>query len=1105
MTGGAFTHLHVHSCYSMQAGANMPGELVDRAAALGMGALAITDTDGVYGLTVFVEECNRAGIRPITGAAITEPRPAPAPSEPARDPAPTAGWWKYAVLLCENEKGYETMCELITARHCDPEFRLIPALTAANPDGLVVISPWFELLGSFCSRKESANSKRGFEKSKWKNRVFAEIVLTEFDADRRRAAKIADYADAFGIPQVASAAAYFACGTGAEITRHYALRAMRELTTIAALRRGEVAQPSQRILSGAEVRTLFSRYPSAVKNVAELAEKCRFAPNLGKWYFPKFPLPHGTSEWQRFHDLCTGGLKKRIPGAGAKYYNQLEYEIRIITDGRFVPYFLILHDVVSWAHRQNMFTIGRGSAANSLVAYALGITDVDPIRYDLYFERFLNPERKSLPDIDIDFSWRDRDRVYEYLYKKYGAGRVANVCTFVTFQAKSGYREVAKVLGYSDMQITKVTRLLSGLRGRQLEYIGDPDFDSNPAVAQLREEPHRRIIGVAAGLAGFPMHLSVHCGGVVISPGNLTRFLPVQPTAKSGILLTQLDMWGVEDIGLVKIDVLSLRALETVQQTMRDVGARLTLNPQDVDAIYADARTIKRMREAKTIGCFDIESPGMRELYLLTKCETYAEATINTSVIRPGAAGTGAKEQYVRCRLGLEKASYLLPELEPVLKNTYGKLVFQEQVMQVAHEIAGMSWAEADTFRRAMSGKERSLRGGELMAVALSDFRRRCAGRGIPRDAVEKLADELRSFAGYSFCKAHAAAFARVSGLAVYLKEHFPAEYMAAVLSNGSGIYYITSGPQTYVSEARRMGVRVLPPCVNISNDRWTAESWSDEGGRERTAIRTGLRAVFGLSGALKNRIILLREEGCFKSAADFFERVRPSDAEARYLVDSGALDRLGVPENAGRNPNRNELHWLAQVSDAAGDLHGGVMEPAFARTANGGDFDAALFEPAAIKGIELPRLPAPSPREMALAEWRALGFSPRAHPAQIWQREIADALSRLGCANGNPNRGGETFGTPVILQTEMARYVGRRVAVSGYVIEARRTVTKQDRRMRFVTLDRPEGVVNCVIWPDAYDRARCLGHTGEVVVILGRVANNHSSLSIEIEKLEVV
>lgn len=1130
----------------------MPGELVDRASALGMRALALTDTDGLYGMTVFVEECNRAGIRPIIGAAVTEPRAPAAPGEPARDPAPAAGWWKYAVLLCENEKGYETLCGLITARHCDADFELVPALRRADPDGLILISPWAELLDGLVQE--------------WRGRIFAEIILTDFDADRKRAAKLADFARANRIPLAATAAAYSANGTRGEMTRHHVLRAMRELTTLSALRQGEVAQPEQKILSANEIWSRYFRYPDAVRNAAAIAERCAFAPNLGKWHFPKFPLPFGLSEWQYFHDLCLSGLKARIPDAGSRYLNQLEYEIRIIADGRFIPYFLILHDIVAWAHSRGMFTIGRGSAANSLVAYALGITDVDPIKHDLFFERFLNPERKSLPDIDIDFSWKDRDRVYEYIYNKYGGDRVANVCTYVTFQAKSGYREVAKVLGYSDAQITRITKMLSGLRGRQLEYIGDPEFDANPAVAQLRDEPHARIIDIAKGIAGFPTHLSVHCGGVVIAPGKLSRFLPVQPTAKSGIMLTQLDMWGVEDVGLVKVDILSLRALETVQQTIRDVNGRLEINPQDVDAIYGDERTKARMREARTIGCFDIESPGMRELYFLTKCQSYPEATINTSVIRPGAAGTGAKEQYVRCRLGLEKANYLLPELEPVLRSTYGKLVFQEQVMQVAHDIAGMSWAEADTFRRAMSGKERSLRGGELMAVALVDFRRRCAERGIPRDAVEQLAEELRSFAGYSFCKAHAAAFARVSGLAVYLKEHFPAEYMAAVLSNGSGIYYITSGPQAYVSEARRTGVAVLPPDVNKSEDRWVAEYASGaEGVNDIPAIRTGLRSIFGLSGATRERILAERAARPFRDAADFMSRVRPGDDEARHLVDCGALDFgectgspvpwVGASSRTPKKYNRNELHWLAQVSNE--NCRGAVYPPP--PQSAGGDkprpYDSggrtqcasaaavALFDDKPYSQIAVPELPAPSEKEIMLAEWRSLGFSPRAHPVEIWSEELEAAVEKLrekpkhaafphkGASKNNwdnsmhaaPETGGISgysnsgrykahpynsrngTGIPVILQTQLADYVGRYVIVCGYVIEARRTVTKQDRRMRFLTLDRPEGVINCVMWPDAYDRAVAMGHPGEVAAVLGRVADNHGSLSVEVERVEVV
>jgi DNA polymerase-3 subunit alpha/error-prone DNA polymerase len=809
---------------------------------LGYRRLALTDTDNLYGLWPFLNSCKRENIGPIVGAEVTQP-----------------GRRRRAVCLVEDDTGYRNLCRLLTRRHLDEDFDLETAVPAHAP-GLVVLTQSPDLLRAWHSAGVTLAA------------AMPRNPLPSTHALRRTAKHL-------GVSLAATPGSFFLHPEDAAV--HRLLRSIDRNTSFSRLAADDVAPQDAWLAPPEEYRRRFAICPEAVRTTREIAERLTFTgPQFGI-VMPPLRGGNGADPNRHLRRAAYAGACKRYgEELGEAVVERLEHELRSIADMGFAAYFLIVQDIVQHSPR----TCGRGSGAASLVAYCLGITNVCPLKHNLYFERFLNPGRTDPPDIDVDFAWDERDDVQEKVLHRH-RGHAAMVSSHVFFQPRMAIREVAKVYGLTDGEIGQVSKRLPRFwRAREAEPELLTGLKQRPESKALEfPPPWPEILAFAQRIIGIPRYLSVHPGGVVITPRPIEEYVPLE-LAPKGVPIIQWEKDAAEDAGLVKIDLLGNRSLGVI----RDAVDNLRTNDVTFDESRwepeDDLATQQSLAQGRTMGCFYIESPAMRLLQQKSKVGDFEHLVIHSSIIRP-AANEFIRE-YIR-RLHGGPWDPIHPLLAEVLDETFGIMVYQEDVSRAAVVLAGFSHAEADTLRKVMSKKDREHQ--------LRDFQKRfyagAGSRGVSRDQVAAIWDMMMSFSGYSFCKPHSASYARVSFQAAYLKVHHPAEFMAAVISNQGGFY----GTFAYVSEARRMGLAILPPDINRSEVRWT--------GRDN-AIRVGLLSIKGLSAEIQARIVSQRRQGLYRTMQDVLDGVRPAEDEARALIHCGALDAL----NSGGN--RAELLW---------------------------------------------------------------------------------------------------------------------------------------------------------------------------------------------------
>lgn len=1016
MTG--FVHLHCHSSHSFLEGASGIGDLALRAASLGMRALALTDTNGLYGAVPFYLAARSAGVKPIIGAEIRD--------EGAR-----------LILLARDLAGYRALCGLLTSFHLSGKrirpgpagegggFRpLLRAVLREGAPGLFVILPACRLL-------------RLLPRGATPPGVYLEAPAA---AGAPRVAALARLAARLRLPPVATGPVFFADPSRHEA--HRVLAAVRTRSTVGTLPAGALAPPGAWLRGGAEMRNAFRDFPEALENAARIAEACNLELPLGRLHLPSLGLPGGEAAGARLRALCREGFAARYRAGATDARARLRRELGLIGRMGFDDYFLVVHDIVREAARRGIPVIGRGSAAGSIVSYCLGITHVDPIAHRLCFERFLNPARSSPPDIDLDFSWKRRDEILDYVYAKYGAERTAMISTHVTFTARSAVREVGKALGVPPAEIDRWTR-----------HLPRTDAASIPAAARsipecrdlpLSREPLRTVVRLAAAIDGFPRHLGVHAGGIVVAPLPLARVIPLETAAK-GVAVTQCEMRAAEALGLVKIDILGQRSLAVLGDAVEMIGSNRGERPGigNAAALFRDPAAISLIREGRTMGCFYIESPGMRQLLRKLDVATYEDLVAASSVIRPGVAESGMMRQYVDRHRGREKPVFLHPGMEELLAETHGVMIYQEDVMRVAHCVAGMTPGEADILRRAMSGKARS---SAAMEEARGRFEAAAASRGIPPGTAQEIWRQIESFAGYAFCKAHSASFALLSWQVAYLKAHWPAEFMAAVLSNGGGFY----GTQAYLDEARRLGIEILPPHVNES-----AAAFNAAGGR----IRAGLSMVGGLGAGTAERIVAGRGSGGpYASLEDLLRRASPNRAEAERLILCGACDGLGPSRPA-------MLRALFLSADPGGPpLFAGARTaaPPCARTPPPPDYDD---------------------RTKLDLERRILGACVSSHP-----------LAAAG-ADGLP--------PGFIRADKLDRRAGNKVALVGWLVCTKRVRTSKGEQMRFLTFEDTTALFEAVLFPAPYRRFGHLLKSPGPFAVRGLAADDDGVVVVRVDRLE--
>jgi DNA-directed DNA polymerase III PolC len=1030
-----FVHLNVHSAYSLLAGASAVESLVARASAQGHGALALTDTDAAYGLPLLQTCCDAAGVSAIHGAELHD--------------APHARQRERAVVLVRNEAGYRNLCRLITRRRLDERFSLIDDLPE-HAEGLVVLTPSPALLAEWADVLEP-------------DALYGEVVAHEHPA-RRRA--IVERAAACRRPIAGTHRVFFDHRRKHRLHRLLLaighLKLLREVVPGARDRHGgplDLAPPEAALLPPHEAARVFRDLPGAAEATVEIAARCSY--RFRRPTRPRLPAleahPSKQDAYACLASFCLEGIRKRYSAIRPDVLARLERELRVIHERGFSDYFLIVHGLACFAAARGIPAVGRGSAANSIVAYALGITSVDPLRYDLPFERFLSPARKDCPDIDLDLDWRGRDAVIEHAYDAYGDRRVAMISTHITFQARSAVREAAKTFGLPPPQVKQFVSHLPWRLGTFDAGDLPPELDG----AALGEGPWRRLLRAARALDGLPRHLSIHVGGIVIGDSALDESIPLERSAK-GLVVTQYDMHGVEDTGLVKIDLLGNRALAVIADVVRDAKS-VHQHDLDLDAVdEEDGRAAALLESGHTLGCFQVESPGMRNLVVRMKARSQEDAMIALSLIRPGPAGSGMKDAYVRRRRGEETPPNVHPAVDPLFETTYGVMLYQEDTLRVAAAVAGFDLAQADLLRRALSKK----RAPEDLPRLERTFRESAARRGMPASVIDHVWSSIARFSAYAYNKAHAATYSRISWQGLYLKARYPAEFVAAVLRNGGGFY----APRAYVEEARRMGCRIELPCVNHS----------DVGPRGQMGVlRLGLDQVKGLRQGTPEALTHIREaQGPYLSPTDLLLRTDLEKHEVERLVLAGALDIFDRP--------RGELLWVLTLDF---DRYLRARKESRERT--------SLFGPTSMLPPQryIPVPPGYSTEELLAMEVEALGLTATCHPSEPW----AEAAKEAGA----------------IPTTKLARHAGRKVRVAGWIVTDRRVRIRErprgapvndeapakrhaGRYMKFLMLEDEHGTVEVTLFPTAYAR---VGHrlvNAGPYLVTGTVRDDHGALTLD-------
>lgn len=998
--------LITRSHFSLMWGTASPEELVLAAKRLGYSRLALTDTDNLYGLWLFLKACSEHGLTPIVGAEITDPKSA-----------------NRAVCLVESDEGFASLCRLLTRRKQDKTFDLAAALSEQQA-GLTFLTTSPDLLARL--------HEAGVSVAAMLPRKPNQVATKAREAARR-----------LGLAAVAVPSSFFLAPEDHEL--HRLLRAINLNTSFSRLTAQDVAQSDAYLAAPSDYAARFAIWPETLRASEELAERLTFRGPKHGLVMPPWTEDVSRSAAAILRERTYDGARWRY---GAELSEtvvaRLERELVTIERMGFSSYFLVVERIVKRSPR----ICGRGSGAASIVAYCLGITNVCPIKFNLYFERFLNPGRKDPPDIDVDFAWDERDAVINSVLAEY-EGYAAMVAVHQGFQPRGAIRETAKVFGLTDGEIGQVAKRLPWFWRAVEEEDGDDALLARlRTLPQLKEidfpDPWPEVLRLAQRLIGLPRQLSVHPGGVVITPRAITDYAPIE-TAPKGVPILQWEKDGTEDAGLVKIDLLGNRSLGVIRDAINNLKANGHAFNDDTWEPEDDAATQARIARGETMGCFYIESPATRLLQQKAKTGDYEHVVIHSSIIRPAA--NKFIHEYLR-RLHGGAWTPIHPLLAGVLDETYGIMVYQEDVSKAAVALAGFDHVEADGLRKVMSKKDREKR--------LPDYLRRfvegARARGVSDEQIAQVWEMILSFDGYSFCKPHSASYARVSFQAAYLKEHVPAEFMAAVISNEGGFY----SPFAYVSEARRLGCTILPLDVNASEVRWRGK------GRE---LRVGLLSIKGLSDDTQARIVATRAARPYRDLADFLARVRPAEDEARALIYARAFEALHPGE-----PQAALLWTLSAASRQA------------ASSRRTGD----LFE--ARMNVVVPPPPpfAPEPPlDLLRREYAALGFLCDVHPMTLFAERLRRERLVKAC--------------------DLARFVGRRVRIAGFLITGKVVGTSKGEPMEFVTFEDETGVVETTFFPDTYRRfCHMLDHHFPYI-LEGKIEEDFGALTLTVEYVSIL
>ena len=1059
----SFCHLHLHTAYSLLDGAIRLPELMERVKELGMQRVALTDHGNMFAAVNFYQQAQKAGVQPVIGCEVYV-----APGDRRdREHRPGQEVAYHLVLLAENQTGYYNLVRLVSAGYLEGFYykpRIDLEILREHHEGLIALSACLHGKVSRCFMAD--DEKRAEAAARELLEIFGEnnFFLELQDAGLPEQQKVN--------PGLRDLAARLGVGLVATNDCHYLRREDHEAhDALLCIQTGKVLSDRDRmnmsrelyLKSPQEMAQLFGEVPDALANTVEIARRCEFELPLGKLRFPVYPLEEGRSAEQVLREKAQRGLEERLAAMERRglsvdrdtYQKRLEYELGVLEQMGFAGYFLVVADFINWAKsRQIPVGPGRGSAAGSLVAYSMRITDLDPLRYGLIFERFLNVERKSMPDIDVDFCMERRDEVLEYVTGKYGKEKVAQIITFGSMKARAVIRDVGRVMGLPFGEVDQIAKLVPN----ELKMTLDKALEMEPRLKERMEaDPQvKKLVEIARVLEGLPRHASTHAAGVVIGDVPLYEVVPLYKGTK-GETVTQFDMKCVEKAGLIKFDFLGLRTLTVIDLAVKMVRAGRDPDFQIEEIDLDDRETYELLCRGDTTGVFQLESSGMKELLTKLKPECFEDVIALVALYRPGPLESGMVDDFVARKHGRKEVSYLLPELEPVLKETYGVIVYQEQVQEIARRLAGYSLGEGDILRRAMGKKV-----AEVMEQQRERFMSGARENGVDPKKAAEIFDLMAKFAGYGFNKSHSAAYGLIAFQTAYLKAHFPLEFMAALLTSEMSN---TDKVMLHIAECREQGLAVLPPDINRSQRHFTV---ADD------AIVFGLAAVKNVGdGAVESILAAREQDGPFKGIYDLCERVDLRKVNRRVLeslIKCGAFDSTGA--------HRAQL--MACLDEA---LEHGQKVGRDRASGQTNIFD--LLTPQDQQGAEpeLPPVPPWSEADALAYEKEALGFYITGHPLGRYQ----DEMRRLSTVD------------TVTIQNASD---GMKVRIAGLPTEVKEKTTKKGDRMAFVRLEDLKGSLELICFPDCYAEAAAHLKAEQPVLVQGVVDKDERGVKVKASRV---
>ncbi|MFD2618056.1 DNA polymerase III subunit alpha [Terrilactibacillus laevilacticus] len=1017
-----FVHLHVHSEYSLLDSTCRMRSLVERAKTMGYKALALTDKQTLYGTIPFYKACLENDIHPVIGIEVY--------MEVEHDvPKRREDWPEdYSiVLLAKNQQGYRNLVEISSIIQQKSVKRLKRTELETYSDGLIVLSSGTSgLIGSYLiqGRKEEA-----MEAVTWLHRTFQKDFYLEVQNhgeafEREMMLEYLNYSKSFHISLVATNDVHYL--DKADAKAYDCLTCIRTGSKIQNFVKKHKSTEYY-FKSPNEMKQIFTSYPEAIDRTEEIAFQCQVKFDFDALQLPKYKIEGADDASSLLRKLCMRGLAKRYSRLTDEIQSRLEKELAIIHDMGFDDYFLIVWDLLAYARKNEIEPgPGRGSAAGSLVAYLLHITDVDPIKYQLLFERFLNPERVTMPDIDIDFPDRERDKMISYVSQKYGSDHVAQIITFGTLAAKAAIRDVGKVLDIDGMTMNKVAKSIPSRPGITLQRAIEESAELRQLIKQSKEIEY--LLTLSQKVEGVPRHSSIHAAGVVISEKPLKTLVPTQP-GHDDVMITQFPMENLEELGLLKIDFLGLRNLTLIQDVLALIqdhtGQKIDLSTIPMD----DSDTFKMLSEGDTTGVFQLESDGMRAVLKRLLPNTFEDIVAVNALYRPGPMNS--TQVYIDCKHGKKAVQYPHPDLAPILKMTYGVIVYQEQIMSIANVMAGYSLGQADILRRAVSKKKRHILDEQKQSFILG-----CQKNGYTKQLSESVYDLIVRFADYGFNRSHAVAYSLIAYRMAYLKVHYPKAFITAHLSS---VHHDQDKCHNAINEAKRKGMVFFPPSINHSGAYFT---WTEKG------IRFGLGLVKGVGNKVVQDILMSRKKGPFKSLFDFCRRVsltRVNRKAIESLIFAGAMDEFGIDRAILLATLENAMHYSEKYT------HTNVDQVSF---------EMDEVEP---EYIQVPPL---SEREKIEYEKEALGIFVSAHPIEPFRWQLSKQMKTIDWVKSQTN------GTSVVL---------------GAVIEKNKCIrTKKGQMMSFLTLSDETGQLEAICFPNVHEENTRFIQNGQLLFVKG-------------------